>query len=316
MIPSISVSSIPEKSTNVRLNALRTIFGLGAQISPEWAAAIFERLFLTTRRRPTPLRESRWLDGSKEDTTHFDNHHLAIWSWGQGPTVLLVHGWEGRGSQMAAFAAPLVAAGFRAVTFDATGHGRSSGKKTNLVEMAQSVAAVSRWAGGVDGVIAHSAGAAATTIAVDRGLAVGRLVYLAPAADLARFHIPLASYLGLPREIALMAQMSVERKIGARWSELAGPALASGMEVPLTVFHDREDREVGWENGRDLVRPWPGARLRLSQGLGHRRILRDPEVISESLRWLEPLTQGASKIEKEAEPGLRAEGAISGTWGR
>ena len=41
-----------------------------------------------------------------------------MYSWGSGPTVLLVHGWEGRGSQLSAFAPALVKAGFRVVAVD------------------------------------------------------------------------------------------------------------------------------------------------------------------------------------------------------
>ena len=45
--------------------------------------------------------------------------------WGAGPVVYLVHGWGGRGSQLASFVEPLLAGGFRVVMFDAPAHGDS-----------------------------------------------------------------------------------------------------------------------------------------------------------------------------------------------
>ncbi len=46
------------------------------------------------------------------------------------------------------------------------------------------------------------------------------------------------------------------------------------------VVHDRADREVPFEHGLELSRNWPGAELFTIEGLGHRRILKAPEVIA------------------------------------
>ena len=43
--------------------------------------------------------------------------------WGEGPVVLLVHGWGGWRGQLGRFVAPLVDAGHRVVAVDAPGHG-------------------------------------------------------------------------------------------------------------------------------------------------------------------------------------------------
>lgn len=57
------------------------------------------------------------------------------------------------------------------------------------------------------------------------------------------------------------------------------------MTVPLHVTSDREDRETPLPSVEKLVRSWPGATLRVTEGLGHRRILRDPEVVDEAVRY-------------------------------
>ena len=58
-----------------------------------------------------------------------------------GSTVLMVHGWNGRGAQLGAFAPELVHAGFRVVTFDTPAHGRSPGRATNLPEISEAIQA-------------------------------------------------------------------------------------------------------------------------------------------------------------------------------
>jgi pimeloyl-ACP methyl ester carboxylesterase len=55
---------------------------------------------------------------------------------------------------------------------------------------------------------------------------------------------------------------------------------------PVLVVHDRDDRETAWSGGRDLSRAWPDARLLTTSGLGHRRILSDPKVVAEVVRFV------------------------------
>jgi hypothetical protein len=57
------------------------------------------------------------------------------------------------------------------------------------------------------------------------------------------------------------------------------------MTAALHVTTDREDWEAPLPSVEKLVRSWPGATLRVTQGLGHRRILRDPEVVEEAVRF-------------------------------
>jgi len=280
-----------------------------AAVSPELAAAGLERLFLSTRRHPVPRRETAWLAGAREHRVPVrlpdGETELAAWSWGDGldhfwkdrPAVLLVHGWEGRGSQMGAFAAPLVAAGLRPVAFDAPGHGRSPGGRSSIVEMAAAVGGVARWlrdvhAVEVRGAVAHSAGSAATTVALAGLLGAGeafplrRLVYVAPPADPGRFLHAAGRLLGLSPEIAERTQRRIEQRFDVTFSSLAGATLAPHMQAPLLAFHDRGDREVPHDEAERLVAGWPGARLVSTDGLGHRRILREPQVVDPAVAFL------------------------------
>ena len=65
---------------------------------------------------------------------------LAVWSWGDGPTAILLHGWGGRSDQLAAFVPPLLAAGFSVVAPDAPGHGDSTGGTSSVLAFAAAIA--------------------------------------------------------------------------------------------------------------------------------------------------------------------------------
>jgi pimeloyl-ACP methyl ester carboxylesterase len=271
--------------------------GLGlrsiARLSPAAAARGAERLFLTPRRSKMPEREATWLAEARRETVEAGGRSIATWVWEgasyRPPTVLLVHGWGGRGSQLGAFVAPLRAQGARVVAFDAPAHGRSAGRQTNLIQFADTVAALlgrySEWAP-VRGIVGHSFGAAAATIALARGARAERVVLLAPAEDYSHFTGRFRRALGLDAPIIERMQRGIEQRIGVDWSDVRGGALAARLSQPALVIHDDQDREVPLAHGETIVKSWPGARLVRTSGLGHQRLLRDADVIDAAVGHL------------------------------
>lgn len=279
---------MPKKSTTGRtlvLRVLRTAFAAAHALSPQLAAAGATRLFLSTRRHPVPARDRAYLqDAERVDLAGL----LAAWVWGRegAPTVALLHGWEGRGSQLGAFAAPLVVAGFRVVAVDAPGHGDSPGRSSSLVAIADALRRVGERYGPLTGVIAHSAGTVGAVHAVSRGLAVDRLVCVAPGVDLEGYILNFARMLGLSTEVSRAVKLRIERHVGVTMGELDPRRAAASLRIPLLVIHDRADREAAFAGGEELVRSWPGARLLATEGLGHTRILWDEKVVSAATAFL------------------------------
>ena len=61
---------------------------------------------------------------------------LTAYTSGAAPRVLFVHGWEGSAFDFAPLASTFRAAGFGVVAFDHQAHGRSSGSRATLPQMA------------------------------------------------------------------------------------------------------------------------------------------------------------------------------------
>lgn len=255
--------------------------------SPSLAALLAERLWRHAPRYRTPRHEAAWLADAKTSTLPFGGHPLALYSWGTGPTVILVHGWSGRGSQLGAFVAPLTAAGYRVVAFDAPAHGRSPGRYTSALEIARALRAVVDARGPAHGVIAHSFGGLATLIALHDGLHVERAVCVSAPASAEALFSRYTRRLGLsPRAIALLRRRT-ERRFGDEiWTRTDNIRLATHARIPGLMIHDRDDRDVPWEEGAAIARAWTGADWLLTEGLGHRRILRDPAVIARVVEFI------------------------------
>ena len=137
---------------------------------------------------------------------------LAVYEWGRGPAVMLVHGWGSNATHLARLVQPLRSAGFRVIAFDAPAHGRSTGRSTDMVAYAQAVALVAREAGPLHAVIGHSFGAAMAMYAArDWGLSASRLVLVSSFNDCNWFLEMFAQHVGLTPEVLRAAHVNCSR---------------------------------------------------------------------------------------------------------
>jgi pimeloyl-ACP methyl ester carboxylesterase len=275
-----------QKSTNVRFRAVRGMFAGLSRIAPGAAAALAGALFRRPpRHRGSDADRSVFERGDRMEV-RLEGGRLAVWRCGAGPTALLVHGWGSRGARLHSFVPPLVASGCSVVSFDAPGHGESGGRLSSLPQFLFAIRELGARFGPIDAVVAHSMGGAATTLAMARGLAVRRAVFLAPAADPAGYSERFAATIGLSPAVLERMKASLERRFGIPWGEFDVLAAAAKLTAPLLIFHDRDDRDVPVGDGQAIARAWPGARLVTTAGLGHRRIVHDPSVVAQAVAFL------------------------------
>jgi pimeloyl-ACP methyl ester carboxylesterase len=228
-------------------------------------------------------------------------------AWGEGPTVYLLHGWGGRRRQLGAFVDPLVAAGYRVVAFDAPSHGDSEPgeqgrRRSSIPEFAHVLAAVRTAAGPAHAVVAHSVGCVAAAIALRDHLSVGRLVFIGSPAEM-RPHIhEFASRIGLGERILSRLVDRIERRVESPLSHFDMPAIAAQVTTPpLLLVHDRDDNETRWSDSEAIAKAWPGARLLTTTGLGHRRILRDRDVINEVVTFIDTAAPPPPEIDHRGD---------------
>lgn len=261
-------------------------------VSPAAAARVVERLWFTPPRAAISDEARRRLEAAERLPLAIGRRSIAAWRFGRGPAVLLMHGWGGHAGQLLPFVEPLLAAGRSVVAVDAPSHGQSSAsamgrRQANFVEFAAAMRAAADHVGGLDGIVAHSGGAIATNLALARGLAARRLVLVAPMARPHRFADAFASVLGLSDAIDRRWRARGAARVGFTWDEVDLTGAPARGELPDTlVVHDCDDREVPLVEGRAVFDAWPGASMIATAGLGHRRILRDAEVVRRAVGFL------------------------------
>jgi pimeloyl-ACP methyl ester carboxylesterase len=254
--------------------------------APDTASRVAADLFMKPRRYAAPERERALMEGATPFDVATSDGRIQAWRWGEGPAVILVHGWEGRGSQLAPLAQPLASRGLSIVTFDAPGHGASDGTRSSLPQFLAALQAVAGSTGELQGIAAHSFGCAAATLALREGLEARRVVYFAPPIDPSDYTGRFGEALGLTDAVVDRMRFRIEQRFRRKWSDYSLAALAPAMTARLLVVHDTTDRETYWSEGAALAEAWPGARMITTQGLGHRRILRDPELLEKAAGFM------------------------------
>lgn len=286
------VSVAPQKSMTVRLfsapTPVRASFRVLEHAAPAIGARWAERIWFTLPRpRDTPATRPGLPAPGDPFAVEVDGHQVVGEAWGAGPVVYLMHGWAGRWEHLAPFVPPLVAAGHRVVAFDAPSHGRSApgrygARSSSIPEFVAALAGVVARHGPAHAVIAHSMGATAAAVALCDGLPVGRVALLAPMASPASYARQFAAVLGLGERTHRRLVARIERRVGAPMHHFDVPLLGRGATVPpALIVHDRDDASTPVADGEAIAAAWTGARLHVTSGLGHRRLLRDPAVVAE-----------------------------------
>ncbi len=266
-------------SVPLRLQLLRRVVAFTERSAPGLTDRLLRRLFLTPPRHPRKSSEKVFLAKAKTFELSFGAQSLAAWSYGSGPTVLLMHGWGGRGGQWRFLAEDLAEAGFRAIWFDAPAHGDSAGKQSSLLEFAGAICAVEAQCGPLHAVVGHSLGGAAIALAMAKGLQPHRAVLVAAPAHPRRFYRALMGLLHIPESAWADHERAFEAHLGLPWSIAEVPRHLSEHPCPTLIIHDLDDAEVSFSEAQDLEAAGPHVLLHPTAHLGHRRIIKNPGVL-------------------------------------
>jgi pimeloyl-ACP methyl ester carboxylesterase len=267
-----------------RLWAIRTAFRTVGAVAPTLAARWAESLFCTPPRRRDG--DESFIATGDRFTLASQSQQLAGWQWGRGPTVVLVHGWGSRASRLGLLAAALAESGFRVVAYDAPAHGESTGRFASLPEFARALGDVAEAVGPIHGLVGHSLGGAAVAMAMRHGVVARRVVLIAPPADVRIFSDLFARSLAIPPAVQQTMHRNLERRLRIVWDDLHIPTVVRELPAAALVIHDRDDADVPFAHGEEIVGAWSGSILESTSGLGHRALLRDPAVIGRAVEFL------------------------------
>lgn len=266
----------------------RWIFPKLEKAFPKLALRYFVTLFFTPLRYRPPEKEKEWVQQAVKSTAEVNGKKVMVYTWGEGPVVMVVHGWAGRAAQFRKFIPRLVEAGYRVVGFDGPAHGYSEGKQTNILEFEMVFRQIVATMGTPVAVIAHSFGGVASLFAIRNGVPIGKLINIAsPTIGNDIINAYLKAINGSPATGEAFKSY-MKKTYGKSFDEFSALFLVQHLQKPLDLLlvHDSEDEEVSVRHPRELIKVYPQAELFLTSGLGHNRILKDEAVITHCLDFI------------------------------
>jgi pimeloyl-ACP methyl ester carboxylesterase len=266
---------------------------MSTEISTNEVQAIVKkvyRAFFSPGKYEVKPAEQEVLEWGNNYRLPFEGGELAVTTWGgNGPAVLLMHGWGGARAQMTGFVDALLFAGYRVVAYDQPAHGDSAGRTTNLLEVAPTMDLLARQEGNFHAIIGHSFGTLITSYAlVNRNFPPpARLVYFGAfnrlLESLPRFQI-LA---GLSDEIMDGLGAMIYANFGKDvLDSIVNEKLVPQIHLPALMFHDVADNVTPVEDSRAIARVWSQARLVETEGLGHRGALQSKSIHEQMVKFL------------------------------
>ncbi len=222
-----------------------------------------------------------------------DGYRITGYQWNKGgdKRILIVHGFESQAFNFESYVSPLLKKNYEVMACDAPAHGNSSGQTVNVLMYRNMIVKINQFYGKLDGIIAHSFGCLAATLATE-AMPVGnydKLVLIAPATETSSAIQSFFNVLKMPQSIrepfdALILHLAQNP---VSWYSIS--RVLPLLPAKVLWLHDEEDEICPTADAKKVeAMQLPHVEFVFTQGLGHRKIYRDNQVrkrIFEFLSW-------------------------------
>lgn len=283
MLPNLLMMSKNKEKQNEIPSIILYTSKLLQTLSPKLATKFAQRLFTSPIKHKIPKREFEMDQQSKQKLVYIPviQKEIMVYEYGTSDKkVLLVHGWSGRGTQLVKIADMFLKNGFSILSFDAPAHGKSPGKTTLMPEFIESILELEKQYGPFEFIVGHSLGGMATLNAIKRGLNVKKAVIIGSGDSVQDIINDFVKRLQLKNIFATKMKDAFEAEYKMDMESYSSYVAAKDVAIPVLIIHDKNDSDVPHTASENIHNHLQQSELILTEGLGHRKILGDAEVIA------------------------------------
>lgn len=260
-----------------------------ALISTKLVTKFAAKIFTTPIKHKVPKREFEMEQKSIQNTIYVPaiDKNVVTYEYGTSShKILLVHGWSGRGTQLFKIADELLKIGYSTISFDAPAHGKSEGKTTIMSEFIFSILEIEKKFGPFEVAIGHSLGGMSVLNAIKDGLRVNKAIIIGSGDVVQDILDEFIFKLGLKKEIGNGLRGLFEDKYKLKMDDFSAYRAAQKIKIPVLVIHDKDDPEVSVTAGIHIHEHLQNGTIFLTEGLGHRKILGNQNVIKKIVEFI------------------------------
>ena len=254
-----------------------TLETVSSTLARKWAIKLFFSPRTSRQRVPDiPGLEKHWYSYTRTDGSQ---SRCRVYTAGNGPSVLLVHGWEGSAWSMSTIAKQLLEKNLRVVLFDYPAHGFSPGKKTNLMEVSSIIQNISARENGLYALVSHSLGAVCSGHAIKSGINPNHFISIGAPTSMDYIVDVFCSMIGASEATKKGLIDRIEEILQGPYKEDSLSHMAQKFDLKGLIIHDKDDRMVPYSHAKELSDVWGNSRVVTTEKLGHNRILKNDAVI-------------------------------------
>ncbi|MFL5774359.1 MAG: alpha/beta hydrolase [Flavisolibacter sp.] len=272
------------------LKYIRTKFKVLSSISKRKAAEKAFDLFCTpqyrNKKRLPPVFE-------KSEKLHFTFEGNIVrgyrWNHPSKKKALILHGFESSVINFDRYIKPLIKKEYEVLAFDAPAHGRSTGKKINVLTYKKMVQYIFDHFGPIDSFIAHSFGGLSLMLALEeiKHDASLRAVLIAPATETTTAIDNFFSLMKLDEGVRNEFDGLITDIGGTPPNWYSVSRVAGKIKAEVLFLQDKEDQMTPLRDVEPVIeKNYPNFHFIITEGLGHRRIYRDSTVCKQIIDFL------------------------------
>lgn len=239
----------------------------------------------TPRRRSPPRLAAQFRNVEPHDIAG-PQGNIAAWRLGEGPAVLLVHGWEDDHTVWAPMIDALQALGFAIVALDLPAHGWSDGEYGLRGDCVDAVKLVATQLGPIDCAIGHSMGAGIVGQAVrEGGFQLDRFAVIASAFGRGSRWKFYAEKTGLDPAIADRARDLYIADVGEERGTADVADILAELKTKLLLVHSYDDPVAPHTRAESAAQAC-NAPILLYPDLSHRQTAQDRDVVARVVEFI------------------------------
>jgi esterase/lipase len=254
---------------------LRTYMKVLSTIAPSRAINNATNIFFSPKQHEPKEWEN---EAEKKGDRVWIDENVSCIVWGEGEPVLLMHGWEGRATQMSVLI-PYLADNYKLIALDAPGHGVSKGSTSNPHEFIKAIFKAQEKFGEFKAIVGHSMGGGCSVYSALEGLKVNKVVSISGPAYFRDVVSLFGKFIGLGGTTHQKFLNRVEQHVDLTFDQLSLAKRINPVKHSILIIHDIEDKEVPYNQALKYEDILGKDNVMTTTGLGHRQIMRDNKVL-------------------------------------
>lgn len=286
---SINLVNELQQPPALAVNVLKLYFNTVGKIIPTFSVKLALQLFSSPFYKAKHKREDALLKAAIRDFVEVDGNKIRTYTWGEGDQkVLLLHGWQSRGTALRGFVPGLIEKGYQVIALDAPAHGESTGKECSVRLYAEAVDAIVKLHPEISSVISHSIGSVTWMYYnsfINPSFRINRLIMLAAPDSFENILNNAISMFGLNGKLKKQFTEAVFEHFRIEdGKDLSLSGKMGQLNIgEVFVIHDEDDRLIPMERATYIIDHIDHSHLYITKGFGHFRLVKNPIVMQKVL---------------------------------